>query len=81
VISLLVEGGAEIHAAMFEEQLVDKVFAYIGPKLIGGREVPGPLGGKGIERLDEATGLYDLDVTRFGDDFMISGYVNVHRDR
>src|SRR2546430_419054 len=80
-ISLLVEGGAEIHAAMLSEQLVDKVFAYVGPKLIGGREAPGPLGGKGIERLAEATGLHDLDVTRLGDDFLISGYVNVHRDR
>src|SRR5256886_12139995 len=81
VISVLVEGGAEIHAAMLSEQLVDKVFAYVGPKLIGGREAPGPLGGKGIERLAEATGLHDLDVTRLGDDFLISGYVNVHRDR
>src|SRR5438876_790335 len=81
VISVLVEGGAEIHAAMLSEQLVDKVFAYVGPKLIGGREAPGPLGGKGVERLAEATGLHDLDVTRLGDDFLISGYVNVHRDR
>ena len=79
VISLLVEGGGEIHAAMFEKGLVDKVFAYVAPKLIGGRAAPGPLGGTGIERLSEATRLSDVDVTRLGDDFLISGYV--HRDR
>jgi diaminohydroxyphosphoribosylaminopyrimidine deaminase / 5-amino-6-(5-phosphoribosylamino)uracil reductase len=79
VISLLVEGGGEVHAAMFEAGLVDKVYAYLAPKLIGGREAPGPLGGRGIERLSEATGLTDVDVTRLGEDFVISGYV--HRNR
>ena len=79
LISILVEGGGEIHGAMFEQGLVDKVYAYVAPKLIGGKTAPGPLGGKGIERLSDATGLVDVDVTRLGDDFLISGYV--HRDR
>jgi diaminohydroxyphosphoribosylaminopyrimidine deaminase/5-amino-6-(5-phosphoribosylamino)uracil reductase len=79
VISVLVEGGGEVHAAFFGEGLVDKVYAYLAPKLIGGREAPGPLGGAGIARLSEATGLTDVDVTRLGDDVLISGYV--HRDR
>jgi diaminohydroxyphosphoribosylaminopyrimidine deaminase / 5-amino-6-(5-phosphoribosylamino)uracil reductase len=79
VISLLVEGGGEVHAAMFERHLVDKLYAYVAPKLIGGRDAPGPLGGKGIERLEDATHLREVDVTRLGDDLLISGYV--HRDR
>jgi diaminohydroxyphosphoribosylaminopyrimidine deaminase / 5-amino-6-(5-phosphoribosylamino)uracil reductase len=79
IISLLVEGGAEVQAAFFRDGLVDKVYAYVAPKLIGGREAPGPLGGDGIELLSEATGLTDVDVTRLGDDVLISGYV--HRDR
>ena len=79
ILSLLVEGGGEVHAAMFEANLVDKLYAYVAPKLIGGRDAPGPLGGKGIARLDEATSLGEVDVTRLGDDFMISGYV--HRNR
>jgi diaminohydroxyphosphoribosylaminopyrimidine deaminase / 5-amino-6-(5-phosphoribosylamino)uracil reductase len=79
IISILVEGGAEVQAAFFRDGLVDKVYAYVAPKLIGGREAPGPLGGDGIELLSEATGLTDVDVTRLGDDVLISGYV--HRDR
>jgi diaminohydroxyphosphoribosylaminopyrimidine deaminase / 5-amino-6-(5-phosphoribosylamino)uracil reductase len=79
ILSVLVEGGAEVHAAFFREGLVDKVHAYIAPKLLGGREAPGPLGGEGISLLSEATGLSDVDVTRLGDDVLISGYV--HRDR
>jgi diaminohydroxyphosphoribosylaminopyrimidine deaminase / 5-amino-6-(5-phosphoribosylamino)uracil reductase len=79
ILSVLVEGGAEVHAAFFRDDLVDKVYAYVAPKLIGGREAPGPLGSDGIALLSEATGLTDVDVTRLGDDVLISGYV--HRDR
>jgi diaminohydroxyphosphoribosylaminopyrimidine deaminase / 5-amino-6-(5-phosphoribosylamino)uracil reductase len=79
ILSVLVEGGGEVHAAMFEQGLVDKVYAFVAPRLIGGKEAPGPLGGNGIERLEEATNLNDVDVIRLGEDFLISGYV--HRDR
>jgi len=81
LISVLVEGGGEVHAAFFAEGLVDKIYAYVAPKLIGGRDAPGPLGGSGIEHLSDAAGLMDLDFTRLGDDILISAYTNVHRDR
>lgn len=79
LISVLVEGGGEVHAAMFKEGLVDKVCAYVAPKLVGGRDAPGPLGGNGIEKLMDATRLNSLDVTRLGDDLLITA--DVHRDR
>ncbi|HKW08648.1 MAG TPA: bifunctional diaminohydroxyphosphoribosylaminopyrimidine deaminase/5-amino-6-(5-phosphoribosylamino)uracil reductase RibD [Candidatus Dormibacteraeota bacterium] len=79
VLSVLVEGGAEVHAAMFAAGLVDKLHAYIAPKLIGGKTAPGPITGEGIAGLRDAIQLTDLDVTRLGPDVMISGYV--HRDR
>lgn len=81
LISLLVEGGGEVHAALFNEGLVDKIHAYIAPKLIGGRHAPGPLGGTGIDRLSDAIGLSDVDITRLGGDMLITAYVDVHRNR
>jgi diaminohydroxyphosphoribosylaminopyrimidine deaminase/5-amino-6-(5-phosphoribosylamino)uracil reductase len=81
MLSLLVEGGAEVHASFFAENLVDKVYAYVAPRLIGGKEAPGPLAGSGIEHLAGSTHLHDLDIARLGDDLMITGYVDVHRDR
>jgi diaminohydroxyphosphoribosylaminopyrimidine deaminase/5-amino-6-(5-phosphoribosylamino)uracil reductase len=80
IISLLVEGGGEVHASFFAHGLVDKVHAYVAPLLIGGREAPGPIGGAGFERLVEAIPLRDLDTTRLGNDVLITGYVDVHRD-
>jgi diaminohydroxyphosphoribosylaminopyrimidine deaminase/5-amino-6-(5-phosphoribosylamino)uracil reductase len=79
-LSLLVEGGAEVHASFFAEGLVDKVNAYVAPRLIGGREAPGPLGGAGVERLAASTHLTEFDFVRLGDDLLITGYVDVHRD-
>jgi diaminohydroxyphosphoribosylaminopyrimidine deaminase/5-amino-6-(5-phosphoribosylamino)uracil reductase len=78
LISLLVEGGGELHAAFFAEGLVDKVYAYVAPMVIGGREAIGPVGGSGVDHLKDAIGLSDLDFARLGDDLLISGYV--HRD-
>ena len=80
ILSLLVEGGSEVHASFFAEGLVDKVQAYIAPRLIGGREAPGPIGGAGVERLVEAIPLREMDVTRLGNDLLVTGYVDVHRD-
>ncbi|HEX9561104.1 MAG TPA: bifunctional diaminohydroxyphosphoribosylaminopyrimidine deaminase/5-amino-6-(5-phosphoribosylamino)uracil reductase RibD [Candidatus Dormibacteraeota bacterium] len=80
ILSLLVEGGAEVHASFFAERLVDKVEAYIAPLVIGGREAPGPVGGQGVRRLAEAIRLREVDATRIGDDLWITGYVDVHRN-
>ncbi|HVS47914.1 MAG TPA: bifunctional diaminohydroxyphosphoribosylaminopyrimidine deaminase/5-amino-6-(5-phosphoribosylamino)uracil reductase RibD [Candidatus Dormibacteraeota bacterium] len=81
MLSLLVEGGAEVHASFFAEGLVDKVFAYVAPRLIGGKEAPGPLAGNGVDHLVASTQLRELDFARLGDDLMITGYIDVHRDR
>jgi diaminohydroxyphosphoribosylaminopyrimidine deaminase/5-amino-6-(5-phosphoribosylamino)uracil reductase len=75
ILSLLVEGGSEVHASFFAERLVDKVQAYIAPLVIGGREAPGPVGGQGVPDLADAIRLRDIDVTRIGDDVLITGYV------
>src|SRR6202022_1638031 len=74
MLSLLVEGGAEVHASFFAEDLVDKVYAYVAPRLIGGKEAPGPLGGSGVEHLAGSTQLRELDFARLGDDLVITGY-------
>jgi len=80
ILSVLVEGGAEVHASFFAAGLVDKVYAYIAPIVIGGREAPGPVAGDGVHTLREAIRLREVDATRIGDDLLITGYVDVHRD-
>lgn len=81
ILSLLVEGGSEVHGSFLAEGLVDKVNVYVAPRLIGGRDAPGAIGGSGVERLVDAFHLRDLDTTRLGADILVTGYVDVHRDR
>ena len=78
-ISLLVEGGAEVHASFIANGLVDKVYAYVAPILIGGRNAPSPVGGDGVEHLADSLKLRDTEVETLDRDFLISGYVDVHR--
>lgn len=72
-LHVLVEGGGEIHASFLEAQLVDEVAAVIAPKLVGGLSAPGPLGGRGAERMADAMALADLRVDQMGADVLVRG--------
>lgn len=73
VLTLLVEGGATLHGAFFDRRLVDKVEAFIAPKIVGG-DAPGPVLGRGIACMAAAIELRDLVLERLGCDILISGY-------
>ena len=73
--SILVEGGGKIHGSFLEEDLVNKVYAYIAPKLVGGENAKTPVGGKGFEKMSDARMLKDIQVEQLGDDILVSGYL------
>lgn len=74
VTSLLVEGGAEVAASFLDQGLIDKILTFIAPKIIGGRQAPGPVGGIGKVLMSQAIKLNDTCWGRVGDDFFIEGY-------
>ncbi len=74
VQSVLVEGGAEVHAAFVASGLWDRAEAACAPLLIGGREAPGPIGGSGVPALAAAPRLENLSVQRHGADVVLSGF-------
>ncbi len=80
ITSVLIEGGAEVHASAFRSKIVDKVVWFIAPKLIGGREAPGPIGGEGIENLREALALERVKLKKIGPDIYVEGYPNYSSD-
>jgi diaminohydroxyphosphoribosylaminopyrimidine deaminase/5-amino-6-(5-phosphoribosylamino)uracil reductase len=79
-LALFTEGVGPVHSSFLAEGLVAKVQAYVAPKLIGGKDAPGAVGGQGVEHLADALQLRDLDMARLGDDILITAYVDVHRD-
>lgn len=72
--SILLEGGGTLNASALGEGIVNKVYAYIAGKLIGGMDARSPVEGIGAERMCDAVRLENLELTRFGEDFCISGY-------
>jgi len=73
-LSLLVEGGGEVLGSFFDRGLVDKVHAVIAPLVIGGRDAPAAVAGRGVERMAEALRLRDVVVDRLGEDMLVTGY-------
>jgi diaminohydroxyphosphoribosylaminopyrimidine deaminase / 5-amino-6-(5-phosphoribosylamino)uracil reductase len=73
ILSVLLEGGAEINGSAFRHRLVDKVVVFIAPIIIGGKDARSPVEGIGIETLREAVKLSQMTIQRFGDDVMIEG--------
>lgn len=72
--SVLVEGGASIAGNLLEADLVNKVTFFMAPLIVGGRESPTAVGGKGVDRINDALRLVDVDVVQRGSDFEITGY-------
>ncbi|MDF2544422.1 MAG: ribD [Herbinix sp.] len=72
--SVLLEGGSELNYSAIDSDIVDKVIAFIAPKLIGGREAKTPLGGSGRAFMKDAIDLKEIEIQQFGDDIMIQGY-------
>jgi diaminohydroxyphosphoribosylaminopyrimidine deaminase/5-amino-6-(5-phosphoribosylamino)uracil reductase len=72
--SVLVEGGATVAGNFLEAGLVNKVSFFIAPLIIGGREAPTAVGGKGAETLMDAFELQDVAITQRGRDVEITGY-------
>jgi diaminohydroxyphosphoribosylaminopyrimidine deaminase/5-amino-6-(5-phosphoribosylamino)uracil reductase len=66
MLTLLVEGGSELLGAFFTEKLVDRVWAFIAPRIIGGRNAPGPVSGSGIEALAQVIRSRCLQVEMIG---------------
>lgn len=73
--SILLEGGGTLNASALEDGIVNKVYAYIAGKLIGGMDARSPVEGMGIDRMVDAITLKDMEIERLGDDFCIVGYV------
>ncbi len=68
---VLVEGGGELLAGLFALELVDHVEACVAPLVIGGRTAATPIGGIGVERIEQAGRFEIVDLIRRDEDAWI----------
>ena len=73
--NLLVEGGGRLLGMLFDMQAVDEVHVFIAPKIVGGEDALGPIGGRGIEQMTDAMQLDDVHVEQVETDIYLRGRV------
>ena len=73
ITSVLVEGGSEVHGAFIDAGLAERVYAFIAPKIIGGKNAIGPVGGIGSTDMGKALKLRNVEYQQLGTDFLITG--------
>lgn len=69
--SLILEGGARLNASALKAGIVQKVQAYIAPKIFGGKEAPSSVEGLGVEHPDQAYLLDRPQVAYLGEDILL----------
>lgn len=75
ICSILAEGGGSVHGSLIENHLVDRVYFFIAPKIIGGANAKNPVMGSGISALNEAVELAETEVLQLDGDILITGRV------
>jgi diaminohydroxyphosphoribosylaminopyrimidine deaminase / 5-amino-6-(5-phosphoribosylamino)uracil reductase len=75
VTSVLVEGGGRVTASLLAADLIDKIVAFIAPKIIGGATAMSPVEGEGISLMSGATPLRQVEVERVNGDVLVTGRI------
>ncbi|MFC2158158.1 bifunctional diaminohydroxyphosphoribosylaminopyrimidine deaminase/5-amino-6-(5-phosphoribosylamino)uracil reductase RibD, partial [Acidobacteriota bacterium] len=74
IASVLVEGGGRTLTALLDRRLIDKIYATLSPKLIGGDSAPSFYRGEGVESVEHALRLNRIHSFNIGEDIIVEGY-------
>ncbi len=76
--SVLWECGGTLAAGAIAQGAVQKVMAFIAPKIIGGSNAPTPVGDLGFTNMTEALSLERVKVRVVGSDCLVEGYLPIN---
>lgn len=69
--SVLLEGGGSLNFSFLNKGLVDEIYAFIAPKIIGGMNAKTAVEGEGFSRMADAIDLKITDVLNAGQDILL----------
>jgi diaminohydroxyphosphoribosylaminopyrimidine deaminase / 5-amino-6-(5-phosphoribosylamino)uracil reductase len=78
---VLWECGGLLAAQAIQDGVIDKLWAFVAPKLIGGVTAPGPIGDLGLQNMGHALTLNRTTWRLLGDDLLLEGYLDPPADR
>lgn len=68
--SVLIEGGGAINFSALESKIVNKIYAFVAPKIFGGA-AKSPVGGEGVNLPKDAFGFKIKKVSQIGEDVLM----------
>jgi diaminohydroxyphosphoribosylaminopyrimidine deaminase/5-amino-6-(5-phosphoribosylamino)uracil reductase len=71
ITSVMVEGGAELNFSLLADGLVDELWLFMAPMLIGGRSAPGFVQGDGFSALQNSPRFPKTEIRRLDQDWLI----------
>ncbi len=74
--SILVEGGSETLGSFLDAKLVDHVYVFHAPLLIGGKNALPAISGQGVESVEKALRLQEIKYHHFGDNLLTEGKIH-----
>jgi diaminohydroxyphosphoribosylaminopyrimidine deaminase/5-amino-6-(5-phosphoribosylamino)uracil reductase len=75
ITSLMIEGGAIVNAAALSAGIVDKIFLYYAPRILGGTASVPFAGGAGFASINDAAYVKSTRLHHFAEDFAVEGYL------
>jgi len=75
IMILLVEGGGKVIGSFFDKGLVDKLFLFLAPRIIGGRNSLTWVEGRGVDLLSQTPHIEVSSLRKIGQDLLLEGYV------
>jgi len=71
IISVLVEGGAKVFSSFLKAKLVDKLFIFIAPKILG--DGLNAIQNLELNRLSDSLKLHETHIRKIGEDYLLTG--------
>ncbi len=75
ITSILMEGGAHVIGSALKEKLVDKLYIYVAPKIIGDQDALSSIVGVDTVNVGRAIRLKGLTSRNIAQDILLTGYV------
>ncbi|MEM8779963.1 MAG: bifunctional diaminohydroxyphosphoribosylaminopyrimidine deaminase/5-amino-6-(5-phosphoribosylamino)uracil reductase RibD [Cyanobacteria bacterium P01_G01_bin.49] len=73
--SVLWECGGVLAAEAIKQRIIQKIMAFIAPKIIGGVSAASPVGSLGLEKMTDALILKEVSFRQVDTDILIEGYL------
>lgn len=69
--SVLIEGGGNLNFSFLENKKVNKIYAFVAPKVFGGKNTITPVEGEGIRNVLDAFEFPEVNLKTFHNDILI----------